>query len=568
MDAREPKVLRFGPFAADLRCGELRKHGIRLRLQQQPFQVLEALLEKPGVMITRQELQQRLWPGTVYVDHERGLNKAVARLREVLGDASEAPRFVETLPQRGYRFIGQLEQAAVTAIAVLPLQNLSGDPAEEYFSDGMTDELIGELARVSLLRVTSRTSVMRYKGPHRKLAAEIARELAIDALLEGTVTRVGDRVRITIQLIRASDDSHLWSHKYERDLRDVLEVQSEVARSVAREVHATLRPVEAQRLALPRRIRPDAYQAFLQGNYFLHQNVRGIVRGIACFRESIELDDAFADSWAGLAQALIFAGIYELLPGSQAYQEARQAAGRALSLDQTNAGAHNALADVAKVLDFDLAAAEAGHRRALSHNPSHLLSRLWLAETLSRLERHTEALEESSRAMALDPVSALSHNNRAMLLWRARRHAEAVEEARVALELDPSHRNALWWLGLAHSGRGEYAESIACLSRAFEATGAPMFLGALGYAYGLSGRTEMAREVLDKLGAMAQTRFVSKTNAAAIFAALGDVDSAFGLLEAAWRERDPRVHQLVTPSFDNLRHDPRFQELKSRSGLR
>jgi TolB-like protein/DNA-binding winged helix-turn-helix (wHTH) protein len=307
------RLVRFGVFEVDLTSGELRRQGVRIRLQEQPFQALVALIERPGEVVTREELQKRLWPGDTVVDFDRGLNKAINRVREALGDDADNPRFIETLPQRGYRFLAHVETApaettspAVTprlpsrrmfviagglaavpvlsigyrllpsrqrpieSLAVLPLENLSGNPAQEYFSDGLTDELIGEVARIASLRVISRTSIMQYKGGARNSLPAIARELNVDAILEGTVVQSGRRVRITAQLIRAQDDRHLWSEAYERDVTDVLAVQSEVARAVAGQIQVHLTPGEQTTLARTRRVNPEAYEAFLKGNFFLH----------------------------------------------------------------------------------------------------------------------------------------------------------------------------------------------------------------------------------------------------------------------------------------------------------
>jgi TolB-like protein/Tfp pilus assembly protein PilF len=567
-----PRRIRFGVFLADLTTGEIRKNGIPLRMQRQPFAVLAALLERPGEMVSREELRKRLWPDGLFVDHERGLNKAVNRLREVLGDDPDHPTFIETLPQRGYRFLTQVDEerpASRTAetIAVLPLENLSADPADEYFSDGMTDELISELAQMTSLHVISRTSVMRYKANGRKSLPEIASELRADVVIEGTVMRSGQKIRVTAQLIQAREDRHLWSQRYERELTDVLELQSDVARAVAREVRATLRPEAQHRPLESRKVNPDAFQAYLQGHYFLHQNLRGTAKALEWFRRSIELDPSFAEAHAGLAQALIFAGIYELCPCAESYAEARTAALKALELDESNASAHNALADVLKGLDWDLPGAVREQRRALALNPSHQLTRLWLAETLSRMELHEEALSESARAVTLDPVSAISHNNRAMLLWRARRFAEAIREAEVALELDPAHLNAFWWKGLALAGLSRYDESVACLQRGWDLTRAPIFGGSLGYVHGLAGATAQAHLFLDHLHAMTQQRYISNVNFAIVYAGLGDADAVFTWLEKACQARDGRVQQLVQPCFDPFRTDARYQALKSRIGL-
>ena len=571
----EPKVVRLGPFTIDLRSGQFHKHGVRVRLQRQPLLVLEMLLEKPGQIVTRDELRYRLWPKGVFVDYDQGLNKAVNRLREVFGDNATEPRWIETLPLRGYRLLvtpESLQEPATEAqsfrsLAVLPLENLSAGETQEYFSDGMTDVLIGELAQISSLRIISRTSIMPYKRAHDKRIADIARELNVEAIIEGTVTHASGKVRITAQLIDAATDHHMWAQKYECALSDVLMVQSEVARAIAQQVNATLRPAEKYRLARTRAVNPEAYHAYLQGQYFLHQNIRGIARSLEWFRRSIDADGSNPDAFAGLAQALIFAGIYEFQPFAQAYTAARAAAVRALSLDSENAAAHNAMADIKKGFEWDLAGAEREHRMALDLCPSHLLTRLWLAETLSRMERYHEALEESARAVTLDPVSAISHNNRAMLLWRARRWDEAIEQAQVALDLDPSHVNALWWQGLAYADKGDYPRARACLSKGFEASGAPALLASLGYVNGVAGDAAQARNILVRLEDLAQKGNVSASNFAVVHAGLGDADSVFHWLEKAYTSRDGRVHQLATPIFDRFRDDPRHMDLKIRTGL-
>ena len=385
------------------------------------------------------------------------------------------------------------------SVSVLPLENLSGDPAQEFFSDGLTDELIGELARISFLHVISRTSAMRYKGGARKVLPEIARELNVDLIVTGTVAKTADTVRISAQLIRAREDRQIWSQKYERNLANVSTLQAEVAQAIALQIKGSLKPEEGGRLTQLKRVTPEAYEALLRGNHFLHQNIPGIQKSIEWFRRAIELDPAYADAHAGLAHALVFSGIYEFRPPAHAYVEARAAAEKALQLDASNAGAHNVMADVKKSLEWDLAGAEQEQRRALQLSPSHLLTRLWLAETLSRLERHDEALAESARAVSLDPISALSHNNRSMLLLRARRYDEALKEARIALDLEPTHVNALWWQGLAYAGIRDFSNAIAFLQKGLEMTKAPMFIASLGYAQALAGEREKAKNAIRDL---------------------------------------------------------------------
>lgn len=455
------------------------------------------------------------------------------------------------------------------SVAVLPLENLSGDPAQEFFSDGLTDELIGELARISSLHVISRTSAMRYKGGARKALPEIARELNVDLIVEGTVTKTSDTVRVSAQLIQASEDRHIWSQKYQRNFTNISTLQAEVAQAIALQIKDSLKPEESGRLTQRKRVHPEAYEAFLRGNHFLYQNIPGIEKSIEWFRRAIELDPGYADPHAGLAHALVYSGIYEFRPPAHAYVEARAAAEKALELDASNAGAHNVMADVKKSLEWDLAGAEREHRRALQLSPSHLLTRLWLAETLSRLERHDDALAESARAVSLDPVSALSHNNRSMLLFRARRYDEALKEARIALDLEPAHVNALWWQGLAYAGIRDFSQSIVSLRKGFEMSKkAPMFLASLGYAQALAGEREKAKDALRELQAFEGKRYVSKVNMATVYAGLGDADETFEWLYKAYEARDGRVQQLVWPLFDQFRRDPRYQELKGRIGLR
>ncbi|MBI3280773.1 MAG: winged helix-turn-helix domain-containing protein [Acidobacteria bacterium] len=614
MDGRRPAA-RFGVFEVDLAAGELYKQGLKVKLQEQPFQVLSALIERPREIVTREELQKRLWPDTV-VDFDRGLNKAINRLREVLGDDAENPRFIETLPQRGYRFLAPVECSPaepappgspenglalrllrrrglraiaggliavaliclgylrlrsswrpIESIAVLPLENLSGDPAQEYFSDGITDELIGEIAGISSLRVISRTSVMRYKGRAGKSLPEIARELNVDAIVEGTVVQSGRRVRISAQLIRAEDDRHLWSGKYERDLTDVLALQSEVAGAVAREIRIKLTRQRQTRLARTGPVHAEGYEAFLRGNYFLYKGVPGVAKSIDYFTQAIKLNPRHSDAHAGLAQALVYAAIFGLRPSAEAFPAARRAALKALEIDELNAPAHNALADVKKGYDWDLAGAEAEYQRALQLNPSHLLSRLWYAECLARMRRYKEALEESDRALALDPVSPHSHTVRAMILCRAHRYGEAIRASQQALELDPYRPNVLWWQGLSYAGIREFSKSIDSFTKALSMSDAPLFRALLGHVYGLAGERTKAQRILDELTTLSRQVYVSPVDFAVVYAGLGDANSTFDWLERAYQARAARMHELQWMYFDRFREDPRYSDLMTRVGL-
>ena len=460
-----------------------------------------------------------------------------------------------------------LEHDKIESIAVLPLDDLSDHPGQEYFSDGMTDELIGEIARIGSLRVISRTSIMRYKGRSGKSLGEIARELGVDAILEGTVARAGQRVRITTQLIRAGDDRHLWSERYETDLSDVLAIQNKVARAVAREIQAKLTAQQQSGLAETRVVNPEAYQYFLKGNYFLYKGIAGITKSIDFFKESIRIESSYSASHSGLAEALCYAGIFGLRPSAETYPEARQAAEKALSLDPSNAAAHNALGDVKQGYDWDLRGAETEFKRSLQFNPSHLLTRLWYAECLSRMRRYDESLEESGRALQLDPVSAASLTNRAMLFFRARRFDESIQAAQQSLDLDPTIINALWWQGLSYAGKQDFRASIDCLAKADGVNSGPLFRGLLGHVYGLAGRKVEALDVLRTLTSMAKQRFVSPIDFAVVYAGLGDRDLTFYWLETAYRNRSIRIQELPAMYFDKVRSDPRYSELVRRIGL-
>src|SRR5229473_1814955 len=301
-----PGTVRFGSFELDFKASELRKQGAKVKLQEQPFQILQVLVQRPGEIVTREELQQKIWPSDTFVDFDHGLYNAIKRLREALGDSADTPRFVETLSRRGYRFVGKIECDApqMRSLAVLPLENLSRDPEQEYFAEGMTEALITALAKIGELRVVSRTSAMLYKGVHKPLR-EIARELEADAIVEGTVLRAGRRVRITAQLIDAAKEGHLWAESYERDLRDVLALQSEIAQAIARVIRVKLAPIDQARFLNANPVDPEAYEAYLKGRYHWNRrSAEGLAKAIEYFRQAIANDPTYAAAYSGLADCL------------------------------------------------------------------------------------------------------------------------------------------------------------------------------------------------------------------------------------------------------------------------
>ena len=424
------RVSRFDDFELDVRSGELRKHGLRLRLRGQPLQVLAILLNRPGDVVTREEIRSQIWSADTFVDFEHSLHNAIARLRETLGDSAETPRYIETLPRHGYRFIAPVETeeapepshpaqstlprgvsvassrstprgllvASVLAIlaiafavwqagtwtrptsaaprlnsiAVLPLANLSGDPSEEFFADGLTDQLITDLAEVGSLRVISRTSVMRYKGTKEGLP-EIARKLNVDAIVEGSVVRSGQRVRVTAQLLQASTDQHLWAETYDRDLGDVLKLQGEVADAIAQQVRAQLTPKQQAQLRAAHPVNPAAYDAYLKGRlYFVNEFTKpdSLRKAQHYFQESVQQDPNFALAYAGLADAYVYLAFAGAMPRDQAYLSAKGALAKALALDDSIGEAHDTLGLLSSEFDWDWDTADREFSRAIALAPS------------------------------------------------------------------------------------------------------------------------------------------------------------------------------------------------------
>ncbi len=578
--------IRFGVFEVDTRSGELRRQGSKVKLQQQPFEVLVLLLEHPGEVVTREELTKRLWPGDTFVDFDRGLNKAINRLREALRDDAERPRFIETLPQRGYRFIARVEGAEVGAshqaraqrpslsrtipridsLAVLPLDNLSGDPTQEYFSDGMTEELITAIAKISSLRVISRTSVMRYKGARKSLPS-IARELRVDAVVEGSVARSDQKVRITAQLIHASNDEHLWSGRYERELRDILQLQAEIAEDITSHIHRLLDP-EVRSLAPVSRVHPQAYEACLRGIFFRDKlTPMELVKSTACFTQAIEVDPNYAQAYANLAQSYFYLGVFGMGPSGEMFPKAKANALRALQLDEGIAIAHNSLAAVHILYDWDWARAEAECMRAMQLTPGDSATHVHLADYMSIQARHNEAIAVFRHALELDPMSRLYIAFFGMVLYRARRYDESIVQCQKALEIDPHYPNALWFMSLSLEQKGRLAESISHLEQAVNLAPASHFQALLGRAYAQTGQSAKAKEILEDLKMRSRREYVSPFDIAVIHVGLGDLISAFECFEMAYHQRVFRIIELTLPMFDNLRSDKRWQDLIRRIGL-
>ncbi len=619
--------LRFGVFEVDLRAGELRKHGIKIKLQEKPFQILALLLEHPRAIVTREELRQKLWPADTFVDFDHSLGTAIAKLRQALGDSAQNPRFVETVASRGYRFItpvtrlsegtepsarfdqpsGQFQikppqlskrvywftssavvgllagalivgavlgfnvggarewlrrrsNQPVRSLAVLPLQNLSGDPAQEYFADGMTEELITNLAQLGNVQVISRTSVMSYRGTTKPLR-QIGRELNVDDVVEGSVMRSGQRVRITAQLLDTRTDQHLWAQSYERDVNDVLRLQGEMSRAIADEIQLKLTPQQQTNFSGVSRIDPEVQEAYLQGRYHLNKGDEGEIRkAIDYFQKALAKDPRDARSYAGLAECYLALDDYYEAP-SKTGPKAKVAAEKAVELNPNLAEAHVSLGAVRFLNDWDWAAAEKEFQHAIRLNPGSADAHMWYAEFLSQMDRTGEAIPEINQAEALDPLSLTVRIQAGWVFYLARRNDEALAEWHKALELEPSFavvHSSLWAAYLQNS---EFSKVLASLPKEAEEK-STLNLAALAGSYAVAGRRSEAERVLAKLNAISQRRYVCPYEMGTAHALLGDKDEAIGWLRKGIQVRSGCMPDLKTdPRLDAIRKDPRFQEL-------
>jgi len=574
-------VVRFGPFEADLRAGELRKHGVKLKLVGQPFEVLAMLLECPGQLVAREELRAKLWPTDTFVDFDHGLNAAVNKLRDALNDSAEKPNYVETVPRRGYRFInavglhdsqdllGEPSSPKIQSLVVLPLENLSKNPEEEYFTDGMTDQLITNLTQIGALKVISRTSAMRYKGTKKSLP-EIARELHVDAVVEGAVMWVGGRVRISAQLIEAPTDHHLWAASYERDLRDVLSMQEEVTRAIVSEIRVKLTAQEQARLANRHPINPEAYKLYLKGRYHWNKrSLEGFQKAIEYFQLAAANDPAYALAYVGLADTYTYFSFFDVVPPREAMPKAKAAAARALEIDNRLGEAHVSLGYVSYMYDWDWPAAGKHFEQALALNPGYSRAHTFYPFYLSSLGRSEEALAAAKYSLDLDPASPAVSHSLAVQLYLARQFDNAITQAHKTLELDPNFAISYQLLGEVCVSRGMYREGLPELEKySALSRGRAMSLALLGYAHARLGERSQALRMLEQLEAASKQSYTPAFSFAVVYAGLGEKDQAFTWLEKAYGERTSRLGYLkVEPLWDPLRSDPRFAELVRRIGL-
>jgi TolB-like protein/DNA-binding winged helix-turn-helix (wHTH) protein len=631
----------FGPYALDLRSGELRKFGTKVKMGEQAFQILCLLLERPGEMVTREELRARLWADDTFVDFDHGLNSAIQRLRDCLSDSAEKPRWIETVPRRGYRFVGQLEwsdgsasseilpqtsgesqnrnshgegeaQASgsvgiseglervkghggriallvvvalllflvaipsvrriqgrssarqallIRSLAVLPLENLSRDPAQEYFADGMTDEVITMLAKNPTLRVISRTSVMQYKKVHRPLR-EIAQELGVDGILEGSVVRTGNRVHLTAQLIHAASDTHLWAETFDRDLSDVASLQNELARSIAKQVGATTSGPGSP----ARHISPEAHDAYLLGHYYWFADAGEYEKSRGYFQKAIDLQPDYVAAWSGLADSYAASAMDGQFRPEAVMPKAEAAAKRALEMDDLNSEAHKSMAFIQLFYRWDWKAAERESARALELNPNFAEGHHLRAYVLRSLNRMDEAVQEEKKTMELDPFAKPWVLGFALI--RARQFDAALNEARIRSDAQPNNASLHYLLSYAYFFNGMEKEAEEESERYLQLAGEKDQLAEQVQAYRRGGLPAVRAQNVDRLKRKAAKQYVSPSDFVDAYAELGRKEETIRYLEESYRERAPHLVFLQSdPFLDFLHSDPRYRAIIQKMGL-
>ncbi|MBM3746283.1 MAG: tetratricopeptide repeat protein [Acidobacteria bacterium] len=531
--------------------------------------LLVLLAENAGQVVTKERILDQVWQSRFV--SESTLTSNVAELRRLLGEGPGRLRLIETISKRGYRLIAPVASGPPEPprLAVLPFDNLSCDPEEDYFADGMADAVITELGRIAGLRVISRQSVLRFKGCGQSLA-EIARELKVDTVVEGSALLAGRRVRITAQLIQVEPEQHLWAQSYECDLGDILAVQAQVARAIAEAVHAALTPLDLARLSCAPRVNSEAHVAYLKAR---HHGARwtqeGVEKGLQYLAEAIEKDPNYAPAYALLAVCLCVLGYWGHLPIQQAYPRAKAAALKAVELEDSLSEGHVALGLTQWMLDWDLPACEREIRRGLELNPSSEQAHFWLAMFLLIIRGDGRgALEEAKLALELDPLSLTTSFSVAYLLMFAGEYQQAADQARRTLELYPGALHAYYGLGWVYLGESRYAEAVAAFEKAAATSRDAFSLAYLGHAYGRAGQSRAAQAALAELRDLRERGYVPEFCFALPYAGLGDLDRAFESLERCYAERDGRLFWLAAaPCFDPLRSDPRYDDLLRRMAL-
>jgi TolB-like protein/DNA-binding winged helix-turn-helix (wHTH) protein/Flp pilus assembly protein TadD len=611
--------IRFGVFQLNLKTRELHKAGLKVKLQEQPFRVLAMLVEHAGEVVTREELQQKIWPTDVYVTFDQGLNNAIKKVRDALGDSADNPRFVETVAKHGYRFIapvstlhggspegtsrldlpifrrtvpivliaaclvaalgylasrrssiGVRPSSERAVLAVLPFDNLSHDPDQEFFSDGLTEEMIAQLGKLNpkLLNVIARGSVSRYKSSSLT-ANQIGRELNADYLLQGSVRRDSGRVRITVQLIQVRDQTDLWTESYDRELKDILVLQDSVARTIADQIRITLTSEQQTRLANPRTVDPGAYDAYLKGRYYWNKRTADAMQKASVyFQQAVNLDPAYGAAYSGLADCHSGLTWHGFTSPAGSLPKAEAAARKAIEIDPQSAEGHASLALVLHH-KWDWEEAEAEFKRALQLDSHYANAHHWYGDYLSVRGRHDEALLEARQALKLDPLNLMINSWVALRYYLAHNYDAAIEQGRNAVELDPNFAAAHLILGEAYVQKGRYDEALIELQAAARLSGGnPLYLAQVAVANAAAGKRSEALRIVANLQTLSRKRYLSPYALAQVFAALNDKDQTFKWLQTAFDDRAVWMSYLgVDPIFDRFHSDQRYHDMLRHVGL-
>jgi len=568
MQALRSPGYEFGPYRVDTVGRSLECRGEVIALPPKAVEVLAELVKRPGEVIGKKELMEAIWPET-FVE-EANLNQMVFLLRRAL-ESSNASEYITTVPRRGYRFSGTVRTieipCRIDSIAVLPLANLGGDSSQEYFADGITEALITELSKIGSLRVVSRTSVMRYKGKTEPVG-QIARALRVRGILEGSVVKSGDRLRITVQLIHAGSDQHLWAEVYEGAIADVLEVQSKVARDVAAGIRAQLSRDEKARLTVSRKVSPEAYSLYLKGRYFARiLTEEGQRKAILHFQKSIQCDPNYAPAYAGLAECLIELAYFFGMDPKKAFAEAKPAALKAVALDKEFAEGHAALGLLRLLDDWDWEAADVETRRAIELAPGNPYVFWKRGVYLRYAGRCDESIPVHLHAESLDPFSIVAIQEVGYAFYYARRFGEAAEQIQKAIELEPAWDQLYFGLGLVLLQQKRFDEAISALRTAVQKEPGNVFsVAALIYGLGHAGRRKEAKRQLEQL--LKKYEYVPCWFLAMAWVGLNDTERALEALEQAFRNHEPCMVSLkVDAIFDPLREESRFVNMMRKVGL-
>jgi TolB-like protein/Flp pilus assembly protein TadD len=578
-------MMRFGDFDVDLRSGELRRHGVRIKLQIQPFQVLQMLLERAGEVVTREELRKQLWPADTFVDFDHGLNNVVKKLREALADDAEKPRFIETLARRGYRFIGSAEHvanaqgeptvstkpAANDSIAVLPFVSMTLNPQDELFSDGITEEIINALAQIEQLHVVARSSAFSFKGKHIDVRV-VGKQLNVRTVLLGSIRRADNKLRIGVQLVNAADGYHIWSERYDRELKDIFDIQDEIARSIAIRLKVAIENRSQQPLVRAGTKNPEAYSLYVKGRALLYRRGTKIPVALECFKQAVMLDPEYALAWAGIADAYTLLGFYGLTHPLTVMPKWREAAARAVALDDSLAEAHNALAFGTLLYDWNKTLAEREFLRALELNPRYVQARDWYAcfYLQAAAGRLDDGVEHAKLAVEADPLSSYANSILALLYGATGRHTDAEQTAQRAVELDSDSFLPRWTLQMVLRFASRFEEAVGAGQTALAMSGRhPWAMSILAVTLADWGKTAEAQAVYDEMTARSRREYVLPAALAVAAGAAARRDEAMRHAREALRIHDPYRSGFTTywGLAARLRADSQIDHMIKESGI-